>query len=65
MADHSTRIAEIESILRAGAKQVTIDGQSVTYDLPQLRKELRRLMAEDDTHRGRRPVVSSISLSDF
>jgi len=28
-----------------------------------LRRELRRLMAEDERYRGRRPVVSSIDLS--
>ncbi len=65
MADHSTRIAEIQSILRAGARQVVVDGQSVTYDFPSLRKELRQLMAEDDTHRGRRPAAASINLSGF
>lgn len=63
MADHSTRIAEIQEILRAGAKSVSVDGTSVTYDFGQLRNELRQLMSEDDVHRGRRPIAARLDLS--
>ena len=62
MADHSARIEEIEEILRTGATSVSTDGTSISYDFASLRRELRRLRAEDDAHRGRRPVVSSIKL---
>lgn len=64
-ADHSARIAEIQAILRAGASSVSVDGTTVQYDLAGLRKELRQLMTEDATQRGRRPVVSSIYLGGF
>ena len=62
MADNTKRIAEIREILQAGASQVSSDGVTVTFDLPQLRKELRLLEAEDRLKRGRRPVVASIKL---
>lgn len=64
MADHSARIAEIQEFLRTGASSVTTDGTTTTFDLASLRKELRQLMADDDVHRGRRPTVSSINLSN-
>jgi hypothetical protein len=62
MADHSKRIAEIQEVLRNGAKTVSTDGTTVTYDFDSLRKELRQLQATDDNQRGRRPVVSTIRL---
>lgn len=62
MANHRERIAEIREILRTGASSVSSDGTSVSYDFESLRKELRDLMAEDDTQRGKRPVASSIYL---
>lgn len=65
MADHSERIAEIQDLLRTGATSVETDGTTVQLDPESLRRELRQLMAEDDTNRGRRPVVSSINLSGF
>lgn len=64
MADHSVRIAEIQETLRSGVSSVSTDGTTTTFDLASLRKELRQLMAEDDVHRGRRPAVSSINLSN-
>ena len=65
MADHSTRISQIQAILRAGARRVTVDGVAVEHDFAALRRELRQLMAEDERYRGRRPVVSSIDLSGY
>lgn len=62
MADHSARIAEIQTILRAGARNIVNDGTTVGYDFEALRRELRELMADDDTHAGRRPRVMSIRL---
>jgi hypothetical protein len=50
MADNTAKITAIQAILRAGAKSVTTHGVTVVYDLADLRKELRQLMAEDDTH---------------
>lgn len=62
MADNTTRIAEIQAILRAGVRTVANDGTSITYDFAELRKELRQLMQEDDTQKGRRPAISRIKL---
>jgi hypothetical protein len=64
MPDHSERIEAIQSILRAGAKTVTIDGVTVQYDFNSLRKELRQLMAEDPAYAGRRPRVSSMDIGN-
>lgn len=64
MADYSTEIAELEAILQAGASSVVVDGQSVTYDLKQIRRRLRELKAADDTA-TKRPVALSIDLSGF
>lgn len=63
MADHSERIAQIQEILRSGVQSVSTDGNTVSFDLDSLRAELRQLMAEDDTHRGRRPTVVGFDLS--
>jgi hypothetical protein len=41
----------------------TVDGVSVSLDRESLRKELRKLEAEDDTLRSRRPPCASIDLS--
>lgn len=65
MADHSARIAEIQELLRTGVKSSTTDGQTVTFDKDQLNKELRELMAGDDTHKGRRPRAAAINLGGF
>ena len=65
MADHSARIEEIQEILRTGVKSVTTDGTKTDYDLAALRRELRHLMAQDDVHRARRPIVSSIKLDGW
>ena len=62
MADNTTRIAEIQELLRTGASRVMKDGVSVDYDLGALRNELRKLQATDDTQAGRRPVCSRINL---
>lgn len=62
MADHSAEIAEIESILRAGVKQTTVDGTTVVYDFDTLRKELRRLKRMNDATKGKRPLVATIRL---
>lgn len=63
MADHTTRITAIQTILRTGARSVSVDGVNVTYDFEELRNELRQLMSEDDTHKGRRPVAARLDLS--
>lgn len=65
MADHSARITAINNILRAGHRVVTVDGTTVTYDFDALRQERRTLMAEDDTHKGRRPPIASADLGGF
>lgn len=65
MADNSTRIAELEEILRIGMTGHTNDGTSSSHDLGTVRSELRKLRADDDTQKGRRPGVVSIDLSGF
>jgi len=62
MADNSSEIAEIETILRTGARTVAKDGVSVTYDFNVLRERLAILRREDDAKKTRRPVVSQIDL---
>ena len=62
--DNSDRIAEINDILRTGAKRVTVDGTTIDYDFATLRQERRELMAEDDAKRHVKPRVSSINLSN-
>lgn len=63
--DNSVRIAQIREILAEGASTVVRDGTTVTWDLDQLRRELRELEATDDTHRGKRPVASQINLGNW
>ncbi len=65
MADNSTRIAQIQEILAEGVSTVVRDGTTVTWNLDQLRRELRQLEAADDTNRGRRPVAASINLGNW
>lgn len=62
MADNSARINQIREILAEGASTVVRDGSTVTWDLDQLRTELRELEATDDTLAGRRPEISSINM---
>ncbi len=61
--DHSTRIGEIETILRNGARSITKDGVKVEYDFAALRSELRKLRLNDTTDRGRRPVVAKVRVA--
>ena len=65
MADNSAKIAELEAILETGATPVKVDGQEIVRDLNVVRAELRRLQADDDTDKNRRPVTSRINLSGF
>lgn len=63
--DNSAQIAKLQAILRAGAESVTVDGTTVRYDLAEVRRQLRELMASDNTQQGRRPVAASINLGGF
>jgi len=63
--DNSAKIAELQAILQAGANSVSVDGTTVSYDLAEVRRQLRELMANDRTQSGRRPVAASINLSGF
>ncbi len=58
MADNSAKIAELEAKLQRGMTGFTTDGQSGSYDLEQIRKELARLRAEDNTARRRKPTMT-------
>ena len=64
-ADNSAEIAQLEAILNAGARTVTIDGQTVTYDFDAIRKRLAELRASDYRNIPRRPRASSIRLGSF
>lgn len=50
----SERIAEIDAILRTGARSVTLDGVTISYDFDQLREERRTLEAKQPDARKRR-----------
>lgn len=65
MADNTSKIAAIRAILEAGVSTVNIGGEQVSYDFDALRRELRRLEAEDDTARARRPPISRIDLGGW
>lgn len=65
MSDNSKRIAEIRSILQAGASSVSVDGVTVSYDFAALRQELRDLMANDPAFANKRPVVTTLGLGNF
>jgi LPS sulfotransferase NodH len=62
MANNTAKIAELEDILQTGATSATIDGRTVHYDFDEIRRQLRELRANDDSQRGRRPVISRIRL---
>lgn len=65
MADNAARIAEIRELLETGASSVSVDGTHTSFDLASLRKELRKLEAEDAAAQTQRPVASSIYLGGF
>lgn len=49
MADLSAEIAKLETILNAGTEIVMIDGLMTRYNLPEVRKRLAELQAQNDT----------------
>lgn len=55
------QIAQLESILDAGASRVTTDGVTVQYDLEEIRRRLAKLQNELD--QTKRPRLASIDLS--
>ncbi len=65
MADNATKIATLQAILDAGASGVSVDGESVTYDLAAIRKEIRELKQADPNFRNMRPRAASINLGGF
>lgn len=65
MADNTAEIARLEGLLKSGAKFVMVDGIQVQIDPSVVQDQLRRLKAEDDTYKGRRPVTANINLSGF
>ena len=65
MADNATKIATLQAILDAGASGVSVDGESVKYDLAAIRKEIRELKQADPNFRNRRPRAASINLGGF
>jgi hypothetical protein len=65
MANNSAQIAQIRAMLATGATQVIVDGQTVTISPPSLRKQLRQLMATDDTNAGRRPLAATVNLGGY
>jgi len=67
MADNTAKIAEIRTLLESGATSISVDGQNVTLDLTSLRKELNRLIGDDDATVAnmRRPRMSSVNMGGF
>ena len=65
MPNNTARIAQIRALLDTGATQVIVDGQTVTINPASLRKQLRQLMATDDTNAGRRPLASTVNLGGY
>lgn len=68
MADYSSEIAAIETILNAGAKSTSVDGLSVQYDFAALRKRLAELKALDDATLqagNQRPKRATIKMNYF
>ena len=62
MSDETDK-ADLDAVLAAGAKQVSVDGTSVQFDLDQVRKQ-RDELARKITPAAR-PRLASIDLSDF
>lgn len=62
MADNTDKIASLRTILESGVTSTSVDGTTVSVDLNQVRAELSRLLAEDNTQRVRRPRLSSVNL---
>jgi hypothetical protein len=66
VADNTQAIADIDEILRAGAKQVSNDGTSITHDFDELRRARRALVEGDDTlGKLKRPRVFQTDLSGY
>ena len=65
MPNNTARIAQIRALLDTGATQVIVDGQTVTINPASLRKQLRQLMATDDTNAGRRPLAATVNLGGY
>lgn len=59
----ASQIADLESILDAGATSVFVDGQKVTYDLDGIRQRLAELRRQQD--QMRRPRTATLDLSNF
>ena len=66
MADNTAAIAALTKILDSGASAVSVDGQSVSYDVTSLRKRLQYLIDTDDTLNptgvAKRPLIQHINL---
>lgn len=60
MATIEEQIAALEAILNAGVTSASVDGQTVTYDLAQVRKRLKELTRSNDPSKN--PTVASIDL---
>jgi hypothetical protein len=65
MADNAARIAEIREFLQTGVASVSNDGTQTAFDLDALRRELRRLEAEDNVAQTKRPFAASVYLGGF
>jgi hypothetical protein len=65
MADNAAKIAELRTLLESGVSSSSVDGTSTSIDRESIRREIRRLEAEDDTRRSRRPVSASVDMSSL
>jgi hypothetical protein len=65
MANNASKIAEIKELLESGVTSATVDGVHTAFDPESLRRELRRLEAEDASSQTKRPVAASVYLGGF
>lgn len=59
----AAEIERIQAVLRAGVTSSTVDGVATTYDLAELRRQLRQLQAEQAAAAGEpapRPLFRNI-----
>jgi len=63
MPDNSAEIAALETVLNSGARSVSVDGVTTTFEnAEQIRRRLRELRETDTANAGRRPRISTIDI---
>ena len=63
MANNAAKIRELNTILDAGVNSLTLpNGQTVNYNLAEVRKRRDELIAADDNQKSNRPALAFINL---